>query len=361
MSEEEKVCARRAPAPEGPLGVHPAVKRAKIGLRRGIPYRDRILVLGERGFLGHHLMPYLEREFPLADIISSGGTSLFDLTQQVHVKTMFANIANNHGPITKVVNLAALSGGMFDNSSRPGSYWYQNTAINMNILEECSRKNNGVYKLLMFMGGCSYPDNAESPIAEDKFMQGKPNEKSLGYSFAKLNAYVGAWAYAQQFNLDVTVLVPTNMIGEWDNSDEDNSHVAMGLIQRFMEAKSDGLGTVTVYGSGKPVRDFIYAGDIAEFIPYFLEGYPKDVGPVNLSTGIGTSIAELAELIAKAVGFDGKIHFDLSKPDGQMIKILDNTKLLDFLKEEDITWIPTPVEEAVQKTVDWYKERVWRK
>jgi GDP-L-fucose synthase len=361
MMSDNKEFERRAPAEDGPLGVHPSIKKAKLGLRRGIPFRDRILVLGERGFLGHHLMPMLDKEYPLADIIPSGGTSFFDITQQVHIRTMFSNIANNRGPIYKVVNLAALSGGMFDNSSRPASYWYQNTAINLNVLEECAKKNNGVNKLIMFIGGCSYPNDAESPIAEDKFMTGKPNENSLGYSFAKLNAFVGAWAYAQQFNLDVTVLVPTNLIGEWDNADEDNSHVAMGLIQRFVEAKADGLGVVTVYGSGKPVRDFIYAGDVAELVPFFLDNYPKDVGPVNLSTGIGTSIAELAELIAKAVGFDGKIHFDLSKPDGQMTKILDNTKLMNYLKEEDITWTPTPIEEAVQKTVDWYIERVWKK
>jgi GDP-L-fucose synthase len=155
--------------------------------------------------------------------------------------------------------------------------------------------------------------------------------------------------------------MPTNLIGEWDNSSEQDSHVAMGLIGRFIEAKHEGYSTVKVLGSGKPIRDFIYAGDVAKLIPVFMDPTVKDLGPFIISTGRGTSIGELAEMISKAVDFSGKIYFDTSQPDGQMEKVLSNHKLLDFLKESNIEWEPTPLEEAIAKTVEWYERRVYNK
>jgi GDP-L-fucose synthase len=335
------------------------------GKKRGIPYWRKILVTGDTGFLGHHIVPELESKYHMADVIRPQGTKFFDLTNPKAVEVLFNSIVNNPyepGPLDVVVNLAALSGGIKDNIARQASYWYQNTMINANIIENCAVRRNGVSRLIQFMGGCSYPNKIgkETPFTEEEMWEGLPVESSVGYSAAKKMNIISAQAYEQQFSLRTTVLIPTNLIGPWDNFSEDQSHVAPALIRRFIEARSEGYETVTVWGSGKPVRDFIYAGDVAKVIPYFIDGNPG-VGPFNISTGRGTSIAELAETIAKTVGYEGKIHFDRSKPDGQMHKVLDNSKLINFLADSvGLTEIPewTPLEETVSITAEWYEKRV---
>jgi GDP-L-fucose synthase len=335
------------------------------GKKRGIPYWKKILVTGDTGFLGHHVVPVLENKYLMADIIRPQGTKFFDLTNPKAVEVMFNSIANNPyepGPVDIVVNLAALSGGIKDNIERQASYWYQNTMINANIIENCAIKRNGVSRLIQFMGGCSYPNKVgkETPFTEEELWDGSPVESSIGYSAAKKMNVISAFAYEQQFGLRTTVLIPTNLIGPWDNFSEQHSHVAPALIRRFIEARDENYSSVMVWGSGKPVRDFIYAGDVANLVPYFIDDWATaGLGPYNISTGQGTSIAELAEIIAKAVGYTGKISFDTSKPDGQMHKVLDNTQLLNFLSASGVpplVW--TSVEGAVRMTAEWYEKRV---
>jgi GDP-L-fucose synthase len=332
----------------------------QVGVRRGIPYAGRVLVTGDRGFLGHHIVPVLENRWKFADVIRVQGSSFFDLTQQNHIRTMFNSIETNHGPIKTVVHLAALSGGIKDNSERQASYFYQNMMMGINILEECAKRKT-IDKLVMFMGGCSYPNKVgkDTPFTEEEMWDGLPVNTSLGYSFAKKAMLVGAWAYKQQVGLKTLVLMPTNLIGEWDNFDPDQSHVVPALIRRFVEARDEGYENVTVWGSGKPVRDFIYAGDVAMLLPDIIKNFDGD-GPLNISTGKGTSIAEIAEYIAKATNYKGKIIFDTSKPDGQLYKVLDNSKLLTLIEEssDGAGFVFTPIEEAIQKTVSWFEERV---
>jgi GDP-L-fucose synthase len=327
----------------------------KVGLRRGVPFVGRVLVTGDRGFLAHHILPVLEERWKFADIIKIQGSSFFDLTQQNHVRTMFNSIETNHGPIKTVIHLAALSGGIKDNMERQASYFYQNMMMGMNIMEECGKRQT-IDKLVMFMGGCSFPnkEGKETSFTEEEMWDGLPVKTSLGYSFAKKSMLIGAKAYEEQFGLKTLVLMPTNLIGEWDNVDPDSSHVVPGLIRRFIEAREEGYENVTVWGSGKPVRDFIYAGDVAKLLPDIIKSFDGD-GPLSISTGKGTSIAEIAEYVAKATKFTGKIIFDTSKPDGQMYKVLDNSKMLDVL-EADFAF--TPVEEAIARTVEWFESRV---
>lgn len=337
------------------------------GQRRGVPYAGRVLVTGDRGFLAHHILPVIENRWKFADIIKIQGSSFFDLTQQNHVRTMFNSIETNHGPITTVIHLAALSGGIKDNMERQGSYFYQNMMMGINMLEECGKRKE-IDKIVMFMGGCSYPNKIgkTTPFSEDEMWDGLPVQTSVGYSFAKKTMLIGAKAYEEQFGTNVLVLLPTNLIGEWDNFDPDNSHVVPGLIRRFVEAREEGYSNVTVWGSGKPIRDFIYAGDVAKLLPEIIKNFDGD-GPLNISTGKGTSIAEIAEYIAKATKYTGKIIFDTTKPDGQMYKVLDNSKLCDVLevnktaKELDLIMDFTSVEEAIGRTVDWFEDRVWTK
>jgi GDP-L-fucose synthase len=330
----------------------------KAGRKRGLAYNPRILVLGSTSFFGKNLLPILEETYPNADIICDQGSKFFDLTHPGHAGTLFNSIIKNHGYIDYVINLAAYSGGMFENMQHQAGFWYRNTMINANVLIECQKAR--VANLLFPIGGCSYPNE---PVSEDGIFReedlfaGFVHMNSFGYSMAKKNALVGAMAYNSEFGLNSNVLIPTNPIGPWDNTDSDNAHVPMALIGRFLEAKKEGYSTVTVLGSGKPERDFIFIDDVVKLFPVFLENC-DEVGPWNISTGKATTIQELAETISRVVGFEGKIHFDRSKPDGQMRKVLDNSKLKAFLEKNNITWDLTPLEEAVAKTVEWYEKRV---
>lgn len=329
------------------------------GKKRGIPYWRKILVTGDTGFLGHHIIPILEDKYYMADIIRPQGSKFFDLTNPRGAEVMFKSIMqdrNEPGPIDTVINLAALSGGIKDNMERPASYYYQNTMICTNIVEECAK--NKVSKLIQFMGGCSFPNKtAEEPFVEEEMWNGRPVGTSAGYSMAKKMTIISAEAYEQQFGLKTTVLIPTNLIGPWDNFSEEHSHVAPALIRRFIEARDEGYSNVEVWGSGTPVRDFIYVGDVAKVVPAFIDG-DAGVGPYNISTGEGTSIAELAETISRVVGYTGKIHFDKSKPDGQMHKTLDNSKVVDFLASQKKHLELTPLDEAIAITAEWYEKRV---
>ena len=227
-----------------------------------------------------------------------------------------------------------------------------------NVIDECARFQ--VNKLLMPIGGCSYPDtdeNNEGFYKEIDLFNGMANRNSFGYSMAKRNSVVAAMAYKQQFNLDTTIVIPTNPIGPFDNTDEQNSHVVMALIGKFLDAIEEGYTNVIVAGSGKPERDFLYIEDIVKVFPVLIDKY-DEVGPINISSGKGTTIAELAEAIAKITGFSGNIHYDRSRPDGQARKILDNSLLLDILKENNIEWNPMSLEDALSITIEWYKKRV---
>jgi GDP-L-fucose synthase len=327
----------------------------------------KVLITGDTGFLGHHIVPVIEERWKFADVVKAQGSKFFDLTREAHVRTMFNSIESNHGPVRTVIALAGFSGGIKDNIEKQASYFYQNLMMNMHMIEACATPGRVVEKLVMFMGGCSYPNKIDktTPFTEDEMWDGLPVETSLGYSFAKKSLVVAAWAYKQQFGLKSMVLLPTNLIGEWDNFDPDQSHVVPALIRRFVEARDEDYGSVTVWGSGKPVRDFIYAGDVARLLPDIINNY-DEVGPLNISSGKGTSIAEIAEYIAKATKFKGKINFDTSKPDGQLYKVLDNSKLAyevlhaDQDNKDQILQL-TSVEEAIGRTVDWFEARVWKK
>lgn len=329
-------------------------------VKRGIPYAGKVLVTGDTGFLGHHIVPVIEERWNFADLVRLGGSKFFDLTQLGHVSHVFKQIETAHGPIRTVIHLAGMSGGIKDNMSRQATYFYQNLLMGINMIETCAAPNRVVEKLVMFMGGCSYPnkEGKTTPFKEEEMWDGLPVDTSIGYSFAKKTLLVAADVYNRQFGLHTMLLLPTNLIGEWDNFDENQSHVAAGLIRRFVEAREEGYDSVTVWGSGKPVRDFIYAGDVGQLLPDIIRNC-NEIGPVNISTGVGTSIAELAEMILKATKFKGTIRFDTSKPDGQMHKTLDNSKLLSILDTDHINF--TPLEEAVERTVEWFEQRVWKK
>lgn len=301
----------------------------------------RILVTGAHGFLGHHIVPELKRAFDAEFVCPTRAE--YDLLQPGVPARVMAEVQPDC-----VVHLAAKSGGILDNKNRPADYFYDNLAMNTAVFDAACKA--GVRKLLTLMGGCSYPSTAPSPIAEDQMWNGYPQVESAGYSVAKKMLLVQSWAYRRQHGFNSVVLVPGNVYGEWDNFNLEQAHVIPAMIRKYIEAREAGRPTMTAFGTGKPTRDFVYAGDVAATLPWFLANYDSSE-PVNISAGRRISIRELAETVRKVTGFSGDIVWDASKPDGQMDKIFDVTRLKALGLSCD-----TSLEDGLRRTATWFEQ-----
>jgi GDP-L-fucose synthase len=301
--------------------------------------KRRILLTGATGFLGRHLRPVLERRYS-PEYVSSVSSSDYDLMDRSAVRRMFDDTSPD-----VVVHLAAYSGGIGANRAFPADFYFQNTILTALTFEEAARRK--VRKLIYTMGGCSYPAQAKNPIGEDQLFTGYPQAESAGYSTAKMMGVVAARSYKQQYGLNATVLIPGNLYGEFDNFRHSESHVVPAMVRRYFEAQRDGKPFVEMWGTGAPTRDFTYAGDVAECIPYFIDSF-DEVGPVNLATATSTSIRALAETIARLVRYDGEIRWDTSKPDGQMVKIFSNERMKALGLQ-----CCTSLEEGLRRTIHW--------
>ena len=302
------------------------------------PYQ-RILVTGATGFLGQHIVPALRKELD-TEIIGVGRKD-FDLLNPGQAEVMLERFKPD-----AVVHLAARVGGIIANKKYPADFFYDNILMNTLTFDACFKA--GVKKFLTLIGGCSYPAKAASPIAEDQMWNGYPQPESAAYSVAKKMLLVQSNAYRQQHGFNSVVLIPGNVYGEYDNFNEEYSHVIPALVRRFLEAKEKGAPTIACYGSGRPTRDFVYAGDVAAVIPWFLLNYDTSE-PVNISTGTRITIRELSETIRDVTGFRGAIVWDTSKPDGQMDKIF----AIDRLRQLGLN-CPTLLKDGLRKTVEWF-------
>lgn len=302
----------------------------------------RILVTGAHGFLGHHIVPRLKISFPQAELVLVGRQD-YELLDASAVRRMFSDIQ----PDT-VVHLAAKSGGILDNRLRPADYFYDNLAMNLSVFHEAFK--SGVKKFLSLMGGCSYPSTSTSPIDEGQMWQGFPQPESAGYSVAKKMLLVQSWAYRKQHGFNSVILIPGNVYGEWDNFNLTQAHVIPALLRKYLEAKERNQPEIIAFGSGKPTRDFVYAGDVAATIPWFMANYDSSE-PVNISSGTRITIRELAETVKDVTGFPGQIIWDSTQPDGQMDKIFDVTRLHQLGLRCD-----TSLRDGLQKTMQWFVE-----
>ncbi|MGH9721944.1 MAG: NAD-dependent epimerase/dehydratase family protein, partial [Bryobacteraceae bacterium] len=304
--------------------------------------RERIVVTGASGFLGRHLMPVLQARYGAGRVIGLSSRD-YDLTDPGAVRRMF----DERKPEV-LIHLAAYVGGIGANRERPASFFHRNILLTALAFEEASQRFAGAGgKLLVPMGGCSYPARATSPISEDQMWNGYPQAESAAYSVAKKMSLVASEAYRSQHGLNSVVVVPGNLYGEYDNFREKESHVVPALARRFYEARLAGRPEVTVWGSGRAERDFVYAGDVAALFPFFIDSYDSSE-PVNLSSGTTTPIRMLAETISELTGFQGELVWDTSKPDGQPVKIFD-VRRMEALGLE----CPTPLRVGLEKTIGW--------
>jgi GDP-L-fucose synthase len=294
----------------------------------------RLLVTGAHGFLGQHLVPLLSEY----DLILPERREC-DWRNKNHVIAFFQSYVPH-----AVIHLAANVGGIGYNQKNPGTLWRDNLEMGINILE--ASRIYDVEKLVMVSTTCAYPKFCETPFKESSLWDGYPEETNAPYGIAKRALMTGALAYRKEFGLDVVTAIPTNLYGEGDNFSYGDSHVIPALIRKF----TDGEDSVTLWGSGKATRDFLYAGDCARALVRMLEDYSRNT-PINLGSGEEISIGELAVRISKLCGWNGKIHWDSSKPDGQPRRLLSTTNAKAALHWHG----EVNLEEGLKRTIGWWR------
>lgn len=301
----------------------------------------RVLVTGSTGFVGSNFVPLLKDED--CEIIAPTRED-YNLLEQTEVRRLFSETKPQ-----VVFNFAGLIGGILANKNYPADYNYQNLLMGTLVMHEAHQA--GVEKYISLIGGCSYPATAPSPIKEAELWNGYPQAESAPYSLAKAMSVVQAQSYRKQFGFNAIVLVPGNLYGPFDNFDLENSHVIPALIRKYYEAKIAEQNEITAWGTGKPVRDFIYVEDACEAILHAAKTY-NGAEIINISSGTQTTIKELVETVADVVGFKGEINWDTTKPDGQMYKGFDVTRMREWLGFE----CKTSLREGLSKTFKWYEE-----
>ncbi|WP_185735408.1 GDP-L-fucose synthase [Burkholderia sp. Bp9099] len=286
----------------------------------------RIFVAGHRGMVGSAIVRLLEMQGKV-DVVTRSRSEL-DLINQHAVETFF-----RENKIDEVYLAAAKVGGILANSHYPADFIYENVMMQSNVIHHAYKA--GVKRLLFLGSSCIYPKFAEQPIREDYLMTGKLEPTNEPYAIAKISGIKMCESYSRQYGVDYRSVMPTNLYGPGDNYHPDNSHVIPALLRRFHEAKVDQLPVVRVWGSGKPLREFLYVDDLAAASVLVMElpsdQYRNITDPmeshINVGTGMDTTIADLATLIADVVGYSGALEFDTSKPDGTPRKLLDVSKL----------------------------------
>lgn len=271
----------------------------------------------------------------------SGGDRTPDPTDPKALSKFFASFRPEY-----VIVAGGESGGIGLNQRHPARLMRDNLGIALAVMQAAYVK--GVDKLLYLGSSCGYPRECPQPMKEEYLFTGPVEPTSAAYAYAKLAGVQLCQAYRREFGAPFVSAIPANEFGPGDSFDPENAHVVSALIQRMHEAKESGAGSVDVWGSGEPVRDFVFSEDLAEALLLILDRYDDDQ-PINVGSGEGHTIRELAEAIRDVVGFEGELVFDTSKPDGMPRKVLDSSKV------RALGWRPrTPLREAIAKTYAWY-------
>jgi GDP-L-fucose synthase len=298
----------------------------------------RIWVAGHRGMVGAAVVRRLGRAG--CEILTVGREEV-DLTRQAVVERWLDETRPD-----AVIMAAARVGGIHANSTLPADFLFINLMIGANVVNAAHAA--GVKRLVNLGSSCMYPVGAPQPISEASIGDGRPEPTNEAYAVAKLATASLAATYRKQFGADYVTVIPTNLYGPGDNFDPMMSHVAPALMRRMIEARDAGAPRVEIWGSGKPRRELMFVDDAADAIVFVLEHYSA-AEPINVGIGVDVSIRELAELVAKVVGYRGDLAFDASKPDGAPRRLLDNGRLAG------LGWrARTPLADGLGEMYRWY-------
>ncbi|MGK5094010.1 GDP-L-fucose synthase [Deltaproteobacteria bacterium TL4] len=304
--------------------------------------KKRIMVTGGAGFLGKQIVKKLEQR--KCNHIFIPRKSEYDLTRREKVSSAY-DAANPD----IVIHLAASVGGIGANMKNPASFFYDNLMMGVQLLDEAWKRK--IEKFVALGTICAYPKYTPVPFQEEDLWDGYPEETNAPYGLAKKMLLVQSQAYRQQYGFNSIFLLPVNLYGPGDNFELQSSHVIPALIRKVHEAQIRGAQQVEIWGDGSPTREFLYAEDCAEGLLLATERYNKS-DPVNLGAGFEISIKELGHKICQLMGFEGKITWDISKPNGQPRRCLDTSKAT----REFGFQAKTSFEEGLQKTIEWYRK-----
>jgi len=302
----------------------------------------RVWVNGHRGMVGIALVRRLQSED--CEILTATSKEL-DLRRQADVEAWMEEYKPD-----AVFLCAATVGGILANDTRPAEFIYDNLAIEANVIHGAWK--SGVGKLLFMGSACIYPRDAEQPMKEECLLTGPLEPTNEWYAIAKIIGIKLCQAYRKQYSADFISAQPINLYGPGDRFDLENSHVVPALMLKAHAAKIEGRASMDVWGSGNPMREFLYVDDVADALVFLMRNYS---GAIQMNVGLGAdlSIRELAETIIKVVGFEGELVFDTSKPDGTPRKFLDTTRL------NDLGWAAsTSLEQGLEQTYAWFLENV---
>jgi GDP-L-fucose synthase len=302
---------------------------------------QKIVITGGAGFLGRHVQQELERSGanPKSFVIPRSATD--DLRDMAAASRLIYGA-------DLVIHLAARVGGIGFNQKYPGDLFYDNATMGINVIEASRRA--GVKKLAMAGTICAYPSHTPIPFREEDLWNGYPEETNAPYGIAKKAMLVMIQAYRQQFGLNGIFLLPVNLYGPYDNFDIEHSHVIPALIRKFVEAKERRDAFVTLWGDGSPTREFLHVEDAARGIVRAILEYHSSE-PVNLGSAEEYSIKDLAEVIRRAVGFEGSVRWDTSRPNGQARRKLDVSKAEEFFGFRSAI----SFEQGLKQTIEWWK------
>jgi len=308
----------------------------------------KVFVPGGNGFLGKHVLMELQkyRNYEAIGLSRSDGIDFRDYNQTFKIF--------RDGKFDIVINCASYVGGIQFGYKHFGEIFFNNTLISTNLIDTARR--TGVKMFINPISNCSYPARLTKNFKESEWWDGEMHESVMVYGFVRKGSWVQLWAYKKQYDFNSISFIMPNMYGPGDHFDEERSHALGALIMKIVEAKFKRNERVTIWGSGKPIREWLYVKDAAEILVKAISAKPE-LYPINVGVGKGISIIELANLIKEIVGYKGELVLDKSKPDGAPWKTMDNTRL-----KEKFHWQPpTPLREGIKATVEWYiKEKGYK-
>ncbi len=304
----------------------------------------KILLTGGAGFLGSFIVEKLQERGVNKENIRIPRAADMDLR-------IWENCIKAVKGVDIIIHLAAKVGGIGFNRKYPASLFYDNAIIGIQLME--AARQEGIEKFVAIGTVCAYPKHTPVPFREDRLWDGYPEETNAPYGLAKKMLLVQSQAYRKQYNFNSIFLLPVNLYGPGDKIDLESSHVIPALIRKFVDAVENDKKEVEVWGTGEASREFLYVEDAAEGIILATEKYNKS-DPVNIGAGFEIKIKDLVKLIAKLAGFDGRIEWDTSKPDGQPRRCLDISKA----KEEFGFEAKVDFREGLKKTIERYKELI---